>query len=258
MSQRNRHLHRIAATLASILSGAAKILLQIPSWILRHITSLLMLLGVVSVLILTVLTVRGALFPAEIRYNRPLLIFTIAASIAGMILWTIPRDRYQAIFANTFGWLPVVLGAISWPYWSWYGTWHPQILAGADFYATAAQVLPVLLLAAVIDVRRSGTLKTSQLVLPVVVVFLGEIDALGVLAFPHTNATSEFASVAASFTSTIIALLLAVLADIATPDENSRGATRSTRKSKIVAAQQRVRASDHNRPDSTTEPPQHH
>lgn len=252
MSQRNKRLYRIAAIVRSSVSSIGRILLPIRAWSRRHITSFLMLLGIISVLILTLLSIRGALFPSEIRYNRPLLIFTIIAAVAGMILSIIPREKYQAIFANTFGWLPVVLGAISWPYWYWYGTWHPPVLAHADFFATAAQVLPVLLLAAVIDVRRSSTLKSSQLVLPVIVVFLGEIDALGVLAFPQTNATTEFASVSASFTSTIIALLLAVLADIAIPKRN----TRSSRKSKTFIAAQRVKSYGHNRSGSATKPSQ--
>lgn len=230
MPQRRRHLRRIEK----------KDLFALP--------------GVVSVLILTFLTTDNSVLPGEIKYNWPLAVFAIIAFIALILVWITPRENLQAIFANTFGWLPAVVAAISWPYWSWWGTWNPPVLANADFYAAAAAVLPVLLLAAVVDVRRSATLKTHQLLLPIIVVFLGEIDALGVLAFPQTNATDEFASVAASLTGTIIALLLAVLADIATPEENKRGAVLPAEESRTIAAAQTADTSDDNRHGSATEP----
>jgi len=75
-----------------------------------------------------------------------------------------------------------------------------------------------------------------------------------VLAFPQTNTTEEFASVAASLTGTIIAFLLAVLADIATPEENKRIATRPAEESRTIAAAQTADTSDDNRHGSATEP----
>jgi hypothetical protein len=176
------------------------------------------LLGVVSVLILTALTARVGRIPG----NGPFEIFVGICLVGGILLWIIPRERYGSIFANTFGWLPVLLGAASWPYWHWWATFYPPITPNTAFFETAAQVLPVLLLAAVIDVRRSVTLKSSQLILPIIVVFLGEVNALDATAFEVGNATSsDFASVAASLTSTFIALTLAVLADIASPNEDN-------------------------------------
>lgn len=177
-----------------------------------------LLLGLASVLVLGALTARVGLIPG----NGPFNIFVVIFVVVGFLLTVIDRKYYRSIFASTFGWLPVLLGAVSWPYWYWWGTFYPPIIPNTAFFETAAQVLPVLLLAAVIDVRRSTTLRSSQLTLPIIVVFLGEINALNATAFEvGTAPTSDFASVAASLTSTFIALILAVLADIASPDDDN-------------------------------------
>jgi hypothetical protein len=81
-----------------------------------------------------------------------------------------------------------------------------------------AQVLPVLLLAAVVDVRRARALKSSQLLLPIFVFLLGEVNSLNIIAFSRNHGTTwDYASVMACFIATTSALVLAVLADIATP-----------------------------------------
>ena len=78
-----------------------------------------------------------------------------------------------------------------------------------------------LLLAAVVDVRRSATLKSYQLALPIMAAIAGEIAALSQVAFgdagPKNVAAleNEFAATTASLVSTSIALLMAVLADSA-------------------------------------------
>jgi hypothetical protein len=96
-----------------------------------------------------------------------------------------------------------------------------DIEPASQFFEISAQVLPVVLLAAVIDVRRSRYLNSYQLALPIFVVFLGEMAALNILAFGenengrHLQASAtDFAIVAASLVSTVAALLFAVLADV--------------------------------------------
>jgi hypothetical protein len=86
-------------------------------------------------------------------------------------------------------------------------------------------VLPVLLLAAVVDVRRSQTLESKGLVLPIIAVFLGEVAALNSLAFGNSG-PEDFAAVASSLVSTTFALLLAVMADFTeSPDDKKREGT---------------------------------
>ena len=92
----------------------------------------------------------------------------------------------------------------------------------SDFFHAAADVLPVLLLAAVIDVRREKDLQSKQLVLPVIAVFLGEVSALSALAFGDAG-SNDFASVAASLVSTVVALILAVMADVKDSSEDEIG-----------------------------------
>jgi hypothetical protein len=76
--------------------------------------------------------------------------------------------------------------------------------------------MPVLLLAVVIDVRRTKTLQSSQLVLPILAFLIGEINALDIIAFGiiGDGGSGAFATVSASLVSTVVALILAVLADM--------------------------------------------
>jgi len=185
-------------------------------------------IGVVAILTLAVLTVGT---PRGITY-APFYIFLAMSIVAGALIWTVPRETFQHIFPNIFGWLPVVVGVASWPYWYWYCTFAPPRVPNVGFFETAAQVLPVLLLATVIDVRRTQELKSGQLVLPIIAVFLGELDALDAIAFSSADATpSAFAVVAASLVTSIAALILAVLADILRSDtqDSSARARRSTK-----------------------------
>jgi len=57
-------------------------------------------------------------------------------------------------------------------------------------------------------------LEGKQLVLPIAAVFLGELAALNALAFGNAGPT-DFAAVASSFVTSIVALILAVMADLA-------------------------------------------
>ena len=179
-------------------------------------------IGIISILVLTVLTAVAANHGAN-RGFWPFYLFLAAGLISGTLLWLVPRRRYTILFAGLFGWLPVLLGAVSYPYWYWYAG-----LVGSapsrDFFSAATGVLPVLLLATVLDVRRTRDLESKQLVLPVVAVFLGELAALNALAFGDQGAVA-FAAVSSSLVVSVVALILAVMADIgsatAKPDQSA-------------------------------------
>lgn len=143
----------------------------------------------------------------------PLIAEFLALAIS-IALWFIPRRTFVTLFANTFGWLPVFLGSLTYPFWYIYADNFNGI--EAEFFHASADVLPVLLLAAVIDVRRSETLESKGLVLPIIAVFLGEVAALNALAFGYAR-PEDFAAVASSLVSTTLALVLAVMADLSEP-----------------------------------------
>ena len=174
-------------------------------------------IGLLSVLALALLTANLSAWGANKRY-WPYYLFLACGLTVGILLWRTPRKRYSTIFANTFGWLPVFLGAASYKYWSWYA--HGDV-PGEEFFHAAAEVLPVLLLAAIIDVRRTRYLESKQLVLPIAAVFLGELAALNVLAFGNAG-SGDFAAVSSSLVVAIVALILAVMADVGSVLEDER------------------------------------
>jgi hypothetical protein len=194
-------------------------------------------IGVLSILALTAATVGSPLWHTSIQ-SLPYDVFLGIAIIFGILLWKIPRKDYSAIFASIFGWLPVFLGAASYAFWYWYGAGYE---IGGDFFHAAADVLPVLLLATVIDVRRTNDLEGKQLVLPIAAVFLGEVAALNSLAFPDDTGPSGFAVVSSSLVTAVVALVLAVMADIApAPADERREAERSLRSAEPDEASARV------------------
>jgi hypothetical protein len=172
-------------------------------------------IGIVSILALTVLTVGVPNWGAN-RNLWPCYVFLACAILFGFLLWKIPRERYSALFASIFGWIPVTLGALTYIFWYWYAIGNTP---GDTFFHAAADVLPIILLATVVDVRRTKDLEGKQLVLPIAAVFLGELAALNVLAFGDAG-PEDFAAVASSFVTAIVALVLAVMADLASSDED--------------------------------------
>jgi hypothetical protein len=172
-------------------------------------------------------TVGAPIWGGGVR-SFPYFIFIGVGTIFGILLWKVPRERYDTIFANIFGWLPVSLGMLSYIFWYWYATGYT---IGGEFFSAAAGVLPILLLTAVVDVRRTKDLEGKQLVLPIAAVFLGELAALDALAFPNDPSDAgpaAFAAVASSLVAAVVALVLAVMANVATPaNERKEGETSS-------------------------------
>jgi hypothetical protein len=194
-----------------ILSSISTGLLKVTSRAIKNpVSGIFPPIGLLAIIALTVATV-GLPSSGAAKNLWPIYVFATIGIIVACLLWATDRDRYSAIFASTFGWLPVILGALSYGFWYWYA--DGQITPGTDFFHAAADVLPVLLLAAVLDVHRTKELQSKQLVLPIIAVFLGEISALNVLAFGNAG-PGDFAAVASSLVSTTVALVLAVMADL--------------------------------------------
>jgi hypothetical protein len=82
-------------------------------------------LGIFSILIFAALTIGPPWSDASIRL-LPLYIFVIIGFLFGLALWRVPRERYSATFAGIFGWLPVTLGTLSYPFWYLYASRYPD------------------------------------------------------------------------------------------------------------------------------------
>jgi hypothetical protein len=167
-------------------------------------------IGIASTLVLATGAIGSPLWDAGVK-SLPYDVFLAVALIFGCLLWKIPRERYSVILPSVFGWLPALLGAATYGFWYWYASGYD---IGGEFFHAAADVLPVLLLATIIDVRRTNDLEGKQLVLPIAVVFIGELIALNSLAFPDDVGPSSFAVVSSSLVTAVVALVLAVMADI--------------------------------------------
>lgn len=144
----------------------------------------------------------------------PYYVFLVGAFLLGFLLWRTPRERYSTKFVSLFGWLPVTLGSLSYIFWYWYAAGSEVDTA---FFHVAGDVLPVFLLATIVDARRTNELEGKQLVLPIAAVIIGEFSALNSLAFPTGDLASQYAVVSSSLVTAIVALLLAVMADISRP-----------------------------------------
>jgi hypothetical protein len=189
-------------------------------WTVKHYGQVI---GLISIAALIVISGASPGRGASALPILPGIIALLIAVLIGVIIAATPRQKYTTFFARHFGWLPVAAAALSYPFWYWRSE---QMTGGGpdtDFFSVAAQVLPVLLLAAIIDVRRSAYLKSYQLILPIAAVYLGETSALNVLAFFNKNSEApasagDFATVSASLVCATLALVLAVLADLGEND----------------------------------------
>jgi hypothetical protein len=112
------------------------------------------------------------------------------------------------------GWFPVVVGLATYPYWYWYGR-DANFSTSKTFFDVSAQVLPVLILAAIVSVGATKRLASSQIVFPLIAVVIGEVGALSVSAGTDPADRTNFAIVAASFIVAVTAVILIALADAA-------------------------------------------
>jgi len=178
----------------------------------------LQLLGIVAILFLGVATI-GPPWNLSKRFILIYLFVAIGVAVVVIPLWRIPRERYSALFASIFGWVPVTLGALSYPFWYLYASAYQGDIGG-EFFHAAADILPILLLATVIDVRRTNELSGKQLVPPIAAVFFGELAALNALAFTDSSMVANFAAVSSSLVTATFALIIAVMADVSQTNES--------------------------------------
>jgi hypothetical protein len=161
----------------------------IESWSISEIELLRNLLigAVVSLSVLAVLLKRSALSKILVYYGYlGLASFALAFPYCALVAVTIPKQLGYST-ANQFG---------------------------LDFFTTSAQVLPVLLLGLIIDSRKVSAVRRSQQVTAILIAGIGEGSALIVLAFPRlANTAVDFATVAAAFFATLVAMTCAVLGD---------------------------------------------
>jgi hypothetical protein len=193
-------------------------------------------LGIVAILFLGVATI-GPPWNGSARDIPIYIMVAIGITFVILPLWAVSRKKYSALFASIFGWVPVTLGALSYPFWYWYangyGSGYANLGIGNEFFHAAADTLPVLLLATVIDVRRTNELEGKQLVPPIAAVFFGELAALNALAFTEGDMIANFAVVSSSLVTATFALIIAVMADLSPSDEGS-----DARESQLPKAQE--------------------
>jgi hypothetical protein len=173
--------------------------------------------GLIAIFFLGIVTISP---PWDIdKRVLPIYIFTaIGATLGVLLISSVKRERYSALFASIFGWIPVFLGSLSYPFWYWYASGYSNEI-GSEFFHAAADILPVLLLATVLDVRRTNELEGKQLIPPIAAVFFGELAALNALAFANGGTVDNFAVVSASLVTATLALVIAVMADLSPSEE---------------------------------------
>jgi hypothetical protein len=161
--------------------------------------------GAAAVLVFLVLSLGKRLLDIQ---SAAIVVFGLILAAAALV---VPRSVWSGLLERHFVWIPSVIGLITWPFWySYAGT---QRLDGA-FFDVSAQVLPVLLLASVIDVRRSRHLRSYQIISPMLVILIGEVTAVGAVAFPSQVNPRNFAVVAAAIVTAVVALAFVVLGDV--------------------------------------------
>jgi hypothetical protein len=114
------------------------------------------------------------------------------------------------LFVLAFPYMPMIVGAISYPIWLSFAFDIGEIERG--FYEVTAQVIPVVLLAITIDVRRSRHLESEDLVVTIALLIMGEVVALFNAAGAHTGSLG-YASVGAALTVGFVALVMGLIAD---------------------------------------------
>lgn len=125
-------------------------------------------------------------------------------------LYFIPNESWVKVVSPNFGFVAMGVLVVTYFYWHWYATVRVTE-PSSDFYATVAQILPVFLLAALIDARQTRHANRWQAASYFAVIGIGEYEALLASAFGvHTPVT--FAQVAAAVNGAIVGLLCALLA----------------------------------------------
>jgi len=147
---------------------------------------------------------------------------TIGAALAGALTWFFAFSRREdlvELFVPAFWVAPILGGAITFPIWFSFASRIDEVQG--SFFEVSAQIVPVLLLAITIDVRRSRSLESHELVLTIVILIIGEAVALYHAAGAEWD-TGGYAVVSTSLTTGFIALVMALISDYAAPTGKGR------------------------------------
>ena len=120
-----------------------------------------------------------------------------------------PPKRLAKLELSGYKLAPVVMGSLGGLYFFWYATTTAVEIPGAIFEVTA-QIIPVLILATIVDARRAHRIATEDVVGALAFLILGEIMALfGIM----TQTAPIFGLVCGALTAGFAALILSVLAE---------------------------------------------
>jgi hypothetical protein len=131
------------------------------------------------------------------------------------------RNNFLRTLTNSFPWLPSIIGCSSVLFWYWYASSSPKKLESIQgaFFEVSAQVIPVLLLAIMIDVRRSEKLRSHDLVLTILALLFGEIITLQGAARGN-GSPFDFAAVGGMVTVGFCAVIIGVILEFpSSPNE---------------------------------------
>ena len=121
------------------------------------------------------------------------------------------RNEVIESLRGSFFWFPPTVGLASFPFWYWFAISAKEEIQG-PFFEVSAQVIPVLLLAIMIDVRPSDKLQTSDLTITIVGLIVGESVALRGAASGGGDAF-QYATICTMLTLGFFALIVAVIVE---------------------------------------------
>jgi hypothetical protein len=169
---------------------------------------------VILVLAAIIFTVLLVLFePERFWTNRTRWALPVLILLLVLVATSIERLNLQKKIFPVFGTISVVVALGSIALWLPYA--NDQIAAKTvavqrEFYATVAQVLPVLLLAAIVDIHESSKVSATQVTSYLLVVVTGEFWALYALGFDLTTDPFPYAVVCAALTGAVLGLAIAL------------------------------------------------
>jgi uncharacterized protein len=193
--------------------------------------ALLVWLPVFSAIVLVASFLRGEEHPF---LYLPMGIATGLVVWAFHFLYETDRQDQAELFRGSFSYLPTVVGIISAPLWIWVSFAILPDVEGPLFEVTA-QIIPVLLLALIIDVRQSRRLETSDLSITILMLLLGEAVAL-YYAAGAKDPRIAFSVVSYTLVVGFSAIVFAVVADYEESDSKETAASSPSPDLRVVAA----------------------
>jgi len=147
---------------------------------------------------------------SELSARNVVIAFAVTSSGA-LILWAPFLSPSQWRTASRhFGLVSAIAFAMTLPYWWWF-SWTLDAPLHSEFYSTVAQILPIILLAVLIDLRRAHSSTLVDVAIYLAIIALGEFWCLFSLAYNVSNSTMVFSFVGASLLAAFSGLAVTVL-----------------------------------------------